>query len=1123
MPIRSFIPFFFLLTAAPLLAQDFFQKLYESAPVITVPPAGVSLPEVDGKISAGEWGDACTVTGFNGFGSKKLLRDGPHVRLLYSPKALFVLFFAPLKAGKDVTALVREQDGAVYKDDAFELYLQPPGKPLYQMVVNALGTAADFRDNDKSWNSALSASGGKGKLPPSWNLPGDFRFVELAVPLADIGVGGIQPGDVWKANFAADRPEGPWASFAPVQQAFSETKAFANVRFLAAGQPYLQITRLPEIMENAVIIEGRCVNPGSGEVKIRADLDLRKKGSYTAEGAWRNVVGAIQAAEKTISVPPRSAASFIFREIPKDASIDRIGLHVADITDAGRAGSLFGHHGAVEIAPRLAARLVNIPSQKYIDLEIDASNLKSSLNGKPARIVWEIQSRKGRRVYAKTLSLWLQDIARKHRFRYRYGPLPVGSYTCRVSAFPASGDRLLAAVEAKFNHLAKPAWWNPEYDRYARSTRILKPWTPIRYAPRSVSVWGRKMIWNKSLLPGQILSQRKSLLDKPIQILVKRGGRTAAVPLERFAFLQKAPHRGAIRAEGRALDIDFTADMFIDYDGFLWVDLRCATRPKAGSIDSLYITVPFKADSARLYQTFNRALAGWIGAKPIQIPWYASKQEHIVDFYHWFGEEERGLGFTYASDKDWRPESRDNICTFVPGRRLHMYRMNLVEKPVRARSLRYQFGIQATPIKPLPPDYHSMAGSTLSYGAWRAWEKMPGNMDILLIWGEPTGTMRGLNDPLHVPDTLKDYLAYPHRRGVAATGPATCPQKFSSYADEFEDYLGEWETLPESILNWNGIPHYQNCGHPESLRRWLFSAWAGNVRRFPMDAIYFDGWQTGQIACANPHHGCGWTDEAGERHVTIPVLEGREFNRALALFLEDHIRSRFIPPETAPARPNFPRYHYWIHSWEFVPSMMGFATLWLTGEFTGYPQRGASMLTPEGSYAKMMDIGFFRARSLSTHWGVPNLFDPLMWEHEEFPKTDRQTRMAFAWFLPHGVPPGLLEYMNHNTVGQVYGVMQKFGTRRARFFPAWRKNPYISILSPSQPDVLAAAWEREGKVLAVISNLQASREAEVGLRWLGPASPRVTDALTGQPVSMHKNRFEVRLPPENFALLWIEK
>jgi len=694
---------------------------------------------------------------------------------------------------------------------------------------------------------------------------------------------------------------------------------------------------------------------------------------------------------------------------------------------------------------------------------------------------------------------------------------------CAIQGLCDAGRKPAVSFQEGIHHLPKPAWWTGEYDRYAQSTRILKPWTPLRYGAKEVSVWGRTLRWGRSLLPDQIISQKVPLLIRPIEVVVRMAGRSYSVPLENFAFTRKMPHKGFIRTKGSVKGLTFIANMWIEYDGFLWVDLRLSGKNR--EIESLHIVAPLDAGHVRLYQTFNRSLAGWIPRKPLHIPWLANPGENIVDFYHWFGEEDRGLGFTYTTDQHWHPASMNNFCTLVPGAKEHLYTMNLVEKPVKAHPLRYLFGIQATPLKPLPPDYHSMVGSSLLYGPWRAWEQMPENMDIVLIWAEATGTMRGLNDPYNISPTFSEVIQYPHSKGVAATGPASCPQKISPYSAEFQEHKDEWEVLPESLLNWNNVPHYQNCGRSESLRRWLFNAWAQNIRKFKMDGIYFDGWQTGQIACANPRHGCGWTDAQGKRHVTVPVLEGREFNKALALFMEDHIQSPYIPPRTAPERKGFPRYHYWIHSWEFVPSVTGFATCFLTGEFTGYPQHGPGMLTPEGTYGKCMDLGFFRARSLSTHWGVVNLFDPLMWEADEHPKTDRQTLMAFAWFLPHGVPPGLIEYMNHNTAMQIYGILQKFQTRKARFTPAWRRNPYFEIASPLLPEVMVATWDHnsEDKVLAVVSNLQADKEARIALRWKGFADPSMTDAMTGKPLALTDGKLELKLLPESFGLLWVER
>jgi len=275
------------------------------------------------------------------------------------------------------------------------------------------------------------------------------------------------------------------------------------------------------------------------------------------------------------------------------------------------------------------------------------------------------------------------------------------------------------------------------------------------------------------------------------------------------------------------------------------------------------------------------------------------------------------------------------------------------------------------------------------------------------------------------------------------------------------------------------------------------------------------------MACSNPHHGCGWVDEQGRRHLTVPVLEGREFNQRMISFLEDHVDSSFIPPRAAPKRDGFPRYHYWIHSWNFVPSVMGFATAWLTGEFAGYPLEGTSTMKPDGTLGKCLGLGLLRSRCLSTNWGLPNMFLPLIWEHLRDHPTDKQTLMVLAWLLPHGVPISDPKYLNQKTMLEIVRLMLRFEARKARFTPAWRASPYFEIESPIAREVMVATWDHRPaeKVLAVVSNLKVEETHTAALRWKGFAGAEMRNARTGESVPLEDGRLSVSLGPESFVLL----
>ncbi|MCS7224868.1 MAG: DUF6067 family protein [Armatimonadetes bacterium] len=684
---------------------------------------------------------------------------------------------------------------------------------------------------------------------------------------------------------------------------------------------------------------------------------------------------------------------------------------------------------------------------------------------------------------------------------------------------------LTAVTSAQTND---PVWLtSPIYDHYAVADRVPAPWTPVRIAGKTLSVWGRSFIWSpQSLLPSRIISQNRDVLAQPLFLVLSEGSKEATVPLKAFQLVERKKSRLLVRAQGAAKGFSFSLLATLEFDGFLWLRLEGKDESGRRRPVQLRIIASLPAPTTTLYQTFSRPLAGWIGSEPIPFSWVCDPNNNIVNFYHWFGDEDGGLGFTYSTLENWVPLPNDTFATFFPGPDHHRYVIHLLEQPLTLDGRSFLFGIQPTPIKPLPPDFPMIKGATLFTEPWRAIVRLAHDTDMTLIWPVPvTKAMKSLNDPFHIDHSIVDESRKTARSlGIPFVGVAHCPQKISPLIPEFSQYADDWKVIPESVMDWEKIPHYQNCGKSYTLRKWLFYGWAiENVLKRGWDGLYSDGWMTGQIACSNPRHGCGWTDQHGRRHLTVPVLEGREFNRVMALFLEDHVRSPL--PSTAPQRPGFPRYHFWIHSWEFVPPLMGFGTAWLTGEFAGWPLKGPSMLTPEGTYARSLGLGLFRARCLSTNWGVPNLFDPLMGEASENHPTDRQTRMALAWFLPHGVPIGLFEYLNSNTFVRIMEIFLNFQARKAQFYPCWRENPYLSIDDPKDKEIVLGLWVHpdQKRLLAVVSNLKESQEAAVRLLWKKPIIPILRDAETGDSIRPDGSLFPLPpLSPENFRLLLID-
>ncbi len=757
---------------------------------------------------------------------------------------------------------------------------------------------------------------------------------------------------------------------------------------------------------------------------------------------------------------------------------------------------------------RLTVRALNVPSRKYVILRLQPQGLGTGT----ITCSVEVSDGTGTVVLRRDAPM---EANREKELRIDYASLAKGAYLCRASAYRAGN--LLAEGQAAFNHLEDPPWVLSRTG--VDPDRVVKPWTPMETGERQVTVWGRTMTWGSSIFPDSIVSSGEELLAAPMQLTASVGGETQKVRLKSFRFLSRTPARCIAEAIGDLCDVEVVTRITADFDGFVWFEISVKNPARNVLFNTLRVEAPLRPSQMRLYQTFRPGPegAGALGPTPIQLGWLVN--EWVANFYHWFGNEDRGLGFTYSTLQGWKPLSESNFCTFVPGQPAPVYRVNLIESPTPADGLRFEFGIQATPIKPLPPDYHSMvADRAFAWPSTLAWLAMPGNMDMMVIWN--TDIMKGLNDPEHLDATvLNQRVQMYHSRGVAAVGPASCPQKISPPMTPFNDYLLEWQRLPQDVLTWDGIPQYADCSQATSYIDFLTHTWRNVMQTFSLDGFYFDGWLGGQFHCRNPHHGCGWVDDSGTVQPTIPVLASREAMKRFAIMMEDTVQSPFTPPLDAPERPGFPRYHYWVHTWEFVPPIIGFATEWLTGEQPYGCLRGNT----SASYAQCWGLDLFRARCLSTAFGVPNyLYNGLLTEAGDPPPDDKQTWMSFAWALPHGVPQAWLVSMNQNVVKQIYSVLRGFGVRRAEFTPCWRPNPFLEWVStPSREDVFAT-WERNGRVLLVVSNLRSfngGSPSTVRLRWKGFANPSVRNMLTNTNISLNGGVLELTIPPERFALI----
>ena len=158
---RLWITAMVLLGAACFAAAD--------GPMLSVPMA--TAPVIDGTIGDGEWSGASSPWMFVDIASGNLASRQPAVWLSRDDAALYVAASLPLPPGKKPVAAVTVRDGAVWEDDAFEVFLDPVCDGEYkQLIVNSVGNQWDsLRQDDPGTASGLCG--------PPWIAPtGPLRY-----------------------------------------------------------------------------------------------------------------------------------------------------------------------------------------------------------------------------------------------------------------------------------------------------------------------------------------------------------------------------------------------------------------------------------------------------------------------------------------------------------------------------------------------------------------------------------------------------------------------------------------------------------------------------------------------------------------------------------------------------------------------------------------------------------------------------------------------------------------------------------------------------------------------------------------------------------------------------------
>ncbi|MDD5705508.1 MAG: DUF6067 family protein [Kiritimatiellae bacterium] len=663
-----------------------------------------------------------------------------------------------------------------------------------------------------------------------------------------------------------------------------------------------------------------------------------------------------------------------------------------------------------------------------------------------------------------------------------------------------------AMTEPVTNGVASAVEWAD--CRLGLGDTVLAPWTPLqvrsekrgilrRHSETVVHCWGRAYRFDERGLPAQIVSKEAELLAAPVSLRLQLEGKSITWSQSKSEIVSSSPASveiaGAAEAAPASGEIALQTRLRLEYDGLIVYRLRLVL-PKKTSADSLVLDIPMRSETVlyRHRQTMAdlaRCIPGTTvgGALP--------SGEGIVDSstfipYAWLGDNDRGLFWFCESAEHWPNWANSNAVETVREGDRTVLRLNLLQPGQTLPSdWEFEFGLQATPAKPMPPQWRN----------WRWWPAAGATQEIVLSGPKPNAYY-GYPGP-EEEETFTKSIADRHAKGrqgvfysLIHMMDETCPE-----FKRFGQYWHAGEGMGDASVHLRSI-----CPRAGEKAEWKYSdfiVWKNHeyIRKYKLDGFYHDC--VGPTYCMRDgqgHEQCSWRDAAGKRHCTIAILAWRDIYRRMYAMVKATSPDFFLVTHMSPY---------------LTMPILAYEDAYLDGEHLRRKVRD--------DYLDVLPLDTFRAEFMGRQWGVAPIFIPEFLDPAISAKVE-PTRGLAALLMLHDVTPWPA-YSNVKVFNEMFAALDAFGYAEAEFIPYFDAKPPATA---DMRDVYVSVYKRgDSRALAVVGNLsKEDRQGSIRLssRRIGLPLDRIVSWPDRAPVARSGDRIELAVPRQGYRMLLIE-
>lgn len=653
---------------------------------------------------------------------------------------------------------------------------------------------------------------------------------------------------------------------------------------------------------------------------------------------------------------------------------------------------------------------------------------------------------------------------------------------------------------------------------------VLPPWTPVTIKDSIVSVWSRNYDFSGTSLVNAIDANGGQLLAAPLKIEIKVDGKAGMLTFNQPEIKQQAKGRIVLKRDsGEFNGVKASMEYAVEYDGMVFCKL--ILLPAGKKIDSLVLSVPYAKENAEFIHyvgaptayesqdlpknSNSRALDG----KPGII--YKSSFKTNV----WIGNNNRGLLWFAESEQCWWPKDRDNMIEAVRKADGSVdLNLNLASAEIPygdRKELVYEFGLMATPVKPLPARWRGMT-VTAQYDEYKGDKRgnylvyWPNEWRFMMLDPDP---VRALNvDKVRAKiskDLTEGRKIVPYwTRLHYPTKDETNENKVSNDALAIQN---KWSTEPGRPGGGSQQMYRASCNSEwADYLVWCTDEWAKIMGH--ADGIYMD--ETQPIPNTSAISGGGYDDFNGARRATFEALGSRNLIKRIT-YLAWMRNNKELPWSIAHC------------SATHTMQNLSMYTAMLIGEHihSGYFIKNPEYLPPENdrlyyySYALPMDR--LRTECYWKQWGAVMIWLPELNNQKNIIKNIITNPTATRDMLSRVMQADMLVwplFCNSDEVHKTWAFRKEFGVADSgvTFTPYWENN---SIISDTK-DVVAGYYRNGNKTLILISNLNRT-EKEVTFTLKDINAKKVKNAETGAEIKLDNDVIKIKILRNDYIALGV--